>query len=93
MAVDILVDGLVVHEVALEHVLGIGNALLRNGDAVGKLDGAAAQAPAICSSLKPSGVVGASKPQHMYTAGSRPMEMEMGISSPRWQYSSKNAPR
>ena len=43
VAVDILVDGLVVHEVALEHVLGIGNALLRNGDAVGKLDGAAAQ--------------------------------------------------
>ena len=31
------------HEVALEHVLGIGNALLRNGDAVGKLDGVAAQ--------------------------------------------------
>ena len=43
MAVDILVDGLVVHEVALEHILGIGNALLRNGDAVGKLDGVAAQ--------------------------------------------------
>ena len=31
------------HEVALEHVLGIGDALLRNGDAVGKLDGVAAQ--------------------------------------------------
>ena len=43
VAVDILVDGLVVHEVALEHVLGIGDALLRNGDAVGKLDGVAAQ--------------------------------------------------
>ena len=43
VAVDILVDGLVVHEIALEHVLGIGNALLRNGDAVGKLDGVAAQ--------------------------------------------------
>ena len=43
VAVDVLVDGLVVHEVALEHVLGIGNALLRNGDAVGKLDGVAAQ--------------------------------------------------
>ena len=43
VAVDVLVDGLVVHEVALEHVLGIGNALLRNGDAVGKLDGVATQ--------------------------------------------------
>ena len=43
MAVDILVDGLVVHEVTLEHVLGIGDALLRNGDAVGELDGMAAQ--------------------------------------------------
>ena len=43
VAVDVLVDGLVVHEVALEHVLGIGDALLRNGDAVGKLDGVAAQ--------------------------------------------------
>ena len=43
VAVDVLVDGLVVHEVALEHVLGIGNALLRNGDAVGELDGVAAQ--------------------------------------------------
>ena len=43
VAVDVLIDSLVVHEVALEHVLGIGNALLRNGDAVGKLDGVAAQ--------------------------------------------------
>ena len=43
VAVDVLVDGLVVHEVALEHVLGIGDALLRNGNAVGKLDGVAAQ--------------------------------------------------
>ena len=43
VAVDVLVDGLVVHEVALEHILGIGDALLRNGDAVGKLDGVAAQ--------------------------------------------------
>ena len=43
VAVDVLVDGLVVHEVALEHVLGIGDALLRNGDAVGKLDSVAAQ--------------------------------------------------
>ena len=43
VTVDVLVDGLVVHEVALEHVLGIGDALLRNGNAVGKLDGVAAQ--------------------------------------------------
>ena len=43
VAVDVLVDGLVVHEVALEYVLGIGDALLRNGDAVGKLDGVATQ--------------------------------------------------
>ena len=43
VAVDVLVDGLVVHEVALEHVLGVGDALLRNGDAVGELDGMAAQ--------------------------------------------------
>ena len=43
VAVNVLVDGFVVHEVALEHVLGIGNALLRNGDAVGKLDGVATQ--------------------------------------------------
>lgn len=93
MAVDILVDGLVVHEVALEHVLGIGNALLRNGDAVGKLDGAAAQGAGDLQLVEAERRGGSSKPQHMYTAGSRPMEMEMGISSPRWQYSSKNAPR
>ena len=43
MTVDVLVDGLVVHEVALEHILGVGDALLRNGDAVGELDGMAAQ--------------------------------------------------
>lgn len=93
VAVDVLVDGFVVHEVALEHVLGIGNALLRNGDTVGELDGVAAQGAGDLQLVEAERRGRASKPQHMYTAGSRPMEMEMGMSSPRWQYSSKNAPR
>ena len=50
-------------------------------------------APAMVSSLKPSGVVGGSKQAAISIAGSTPMEMEMGSGLPAFSAFSRNTVR